>query len=126
MGYLLGNGMYKTIDAGKTWTPSQIARLFYNDLVMLDSNHWMLVGNDGVFLESLDGSQSWLYRHISTHHLRAITFINDSIGIIVGGGNCNHPSDTGVVLTPTSDFFDMEIVNGSKEWELKYLMLLEN
>lgn len=99
VGYLLGNGIFETVDAGKSWSPLPVPRIFYNDLFMFNPSHWVVVGNDGVFIESYDAGQNWIYYTISNHHLRDITFFNDSVGIIIGGGNCNHPSDTGVVLT---------------------------
>ena len=99
-GYALANGIYKTNDQGLTWNLTNAdTNYFYNGMHMRDSLSWFAVGNNGILLKSIDGGLHWIKSIISKQHLRDILFINDTIGICVGGGGGDNDYNNGYILT---------------------------
>ena len=92
-----GNQIYKTNDCGRTWQwcMNNVQQKIFsglNDICFTDEMHGFITGDQGVFLRTRDGGNTWQYQNLSTKYQKDeyqffySTFFTDSLkGWIVGG-----------------------------------------
>jgi len=93
LGYEIQNTgiLYKTNDAGFSWTRNYLTGSIYDNYTamdFLDSSHGY-VTRDGYILRSNDGGQNWKEHLIENYPYRAntIEFIDEEFGVIAGEDN---------------------------------------
>lgn len=93
-GYFVGDSVYKTTDAGKTWvptnTPPKTGDMGYNYASFVDENNgWVIFGKGSHFIRTTDGGNNWLksdfYGNIApVTELYNIKFTDLNTGYIMG------------------------------------------
>jgi len=105
-----GTGIYFTRDGGKTWECGLGMSLkYFTDIEFSDTLNGWCVGGEwqpggatkGLIYHTEDGGESWVLQDSAPHPLRAVCFVNDKKGFVVG--------DSGVM---------MRTLDGGEHWEL--------
>jgi photosystem II stability/assembly factor-like uncharacterized protein len=98
-GFILGNGLYKTIDAGKTW--ENMNPYLQNDIYDIDfisTNVGIALGNGGVY-KTYDGGNSWFAKFIPggliSNNPGMLEMLNDSVGWLITDHNIYKTEDGG-------------------------------
>jgi photosystem II stability/assembly factor-like uncharacterized protein len=95
-----------TTDGGKNWRQyyDPGSSTYLNDIVMRSPTRIWAVGQGGTIVRSTDGGNTWVSTNLGAVRLSGITFVNDSIGIVVGNDGSG-----GLVYRST---------DGGKTWSL--------
>ena len=105
---LYWEGIAFTKDGGKTWEKVKLGLRDYPDIEFVDTLKGWCVTDEGVagydkglIYHTEDGGESWVLQDSAPHPLRAVCFVNDKKGFVVG--------DSGVM---------MRTLDGGEHWEL--------
>ncbi|TAL66893.1 MAG: T9SS type A sorting domain-containing protein [Bacteroidetes bacterium] len=93
IGFAVGDDgtVCKTTDGGESWKYLNIGddiKYWMNSVYFLNINEGFVVcdnGVDGFLLSTTDGGDNWLLIKKFNYRLSEITFVNDSVGFIIGG-----------------------------------------
>ena len=95
-------GIYKTTNAGVTWTLITTAAQPLNSVFLSDTLHGCAVGNSGTILLTTDGGISWAPQTSGTGaDLRATFWVSNLLGMAAGtGGTIVMTNDGGATWNP--------------------------
>lgn len=105
-GFNGGNGLYKTVDAGTTWT--LVSTSSFGDLRSIDfinsTTALAAVGGSGV-IRSTDGGVNWTQvSNVSTtnYNINSVSFLDANTAVAVGDGVILGSGDAGITWSPMS------------------------
>jgi photosystem II stability/assembly factor-like uncharacterized protein len=111
IGFAINNGsIFKTIDGGVTWiakySVSSGPIIPLNDITFISATTGWAVGQNGIYLKTVNGGDSWTYTSINTNFpLMKIKFRDSNNGIIVGDfGAIFTTSNGGITWTAVNTF----------------------
>ncbi len=132
IGYACGkNFILKTIDGGETWNKIDVDY----DFKTLDFPTELIgyaAGKDSTICKTIDGGLTWIKLNIPNLtspflNYNSVTFKNEDIGFIVGGGLSFEDLETWI-----SDGYILKTINGGETWnyiytwtEMKYIFIIE-
>ena len=121
-GYLISRDgyVYKTSDSGLSWAQLNSSSIGAGGqtLVFLNENNGIAVMNKSIFRTD-DGGENWTQVFESTHELKAISFLDENIGVVCGSySQVLRTSDGGI--TWVADIVDQ--TNGIVSFEAIQLL----
>jgi len=108
VGFVCGDGIYKTTDGGITWNLKGGGYLSLFSIYFLNENIGWACGRDGQIFRTINGGNTWssfyyYYEKATDNYLFAIHFINELKGFAIGTGGTiiktENASPTPVELT---------------------------
>lgn len=102
-GYVAGNGLYKTIDGGQTWSVLDTSPIFFLHSVFFVNYDIGYIGSDDYnsdiqIFKSTDGGATWLPSNLITTSswINAMFFVNPLTGYVVAGKTVYKTNDGGI------------------------------
>jgi photosystem II stability/assembly factor-like uncharacterized protein len=98
-GFILGNGLYKTIDAGNTWENlNPYSQNDIYDMHFISPRVGIALGSRGVY-KTYDGGNSWFTKFIPggliSNNPGRLEMLNDSVGWLISNNNIYKTEDGG-------------------------------
>jgi len=109
-----GGGIFKTVDAGESWTRLSVSTQVSHILgfYFTSENTGFAVGGttsfpyDGVILKTTDAGANWTTTNFDENYIGNVSFLNDTIGFAAGG---SIPGNTSEIL---------KTLDGGETWEV--------
>jgi photosystem II stability/assembly factor-like uncharacterized protein len=104
----LQQGIYKSVDAGKTWTSLNAPGTFFREVNFIDEMNGFAVAqqeniNGYRLIETTDGGQNWVTRDSICDFLGRLEFANDMVGYLTSNCGMFKTTDGGATWSLLND-----------------------
>jgi len=106
-GYSCGTGIYKTIDAGKTWVSKSNpnSSIWNHAMFFTNPNNAYIVGSYAKINKTTDAGESWSGTiNMTAHGFGDLWFTDENTGFAVGGGGVAKTTDAGANWSNAAKF----------------------